>query len=43
LNEAFEMESCEDFVDEEGTIYLNGEHGPAIRESEVEQLLFTLQ
>lgn len=43
LNEAFEMESCEDFVDEEGTIYLNGEHGTAIRESEVEQLMFALQ
>lgn len=41
LNQAFEAESCDDF--EEGTLDVNGEHGPVIRESEVEQLFFTLQ
>lgn len=43
LNEAFECNDCDDFVDEQGTIQVNGEHGAAISEQEVEQLMFALQ
>lgn len=43
LNEAFEIQDCDDFIDEEGTIQVNGEHGKVITEEEVEQLMFALQ
>lgn len=43
LNEAFNIDVCADFIDEEGTIQVNGEHGKVITEQEVEQLLYALQ
>lgn len=43
LNEAFNIDDCDDFIDEEGTIQVNGEHGKVITEQEVEQLLYALQ
>ena len=43
LNEAFECDDCDDFVDEQGTIHVNGEHGAVISEQEIEQLFMALQ
>lgn len=43
LNEAFNIDDCDDFSWPEGTIQVNGEHGAAISEQEVEQLLYALQ